>query len=440
MNTFSRSRLVLRVLLPAALLAASAGPARAQQSTAPVSLTLMEAIMRAIASSQDLGLARARYEAAQRQTAVARALFLPNLYAGSGAAYTSGFPILAGGGAPAAFSMSYTQDLLDPLSHAQERSAEQTAEQQRLAVDGMRDTVVVNVASAYLQLAKVRRELGLLRSERDSATRILDYIRDRVAAGYELPIEVTRAQLTSARVDQRIEQLQDQDETLSDQLRQQLALGPDQAIEVMDEDIPTLADRTVNDLVRDAMQTSVDIKQAQSAEMAASARLSGERRSYLPTVSLIGQYNLLTKFNNYTEFFNKFERNNFVAGLQVNVPIFASRHSSGIASARADLNVAQQAEQSKRNQLTLDVRRQAHHVRETDTGREVARLETDLARQNVQIVQDQFQEGRASVRDVESAQLDENDKSLALDDADFARQQAQLDLLRSTGQLSTLYP
>jgi outer membrane protein TolC len=68
----------------------------------------------------------------------------------------------------------------------------------------------------------------------------------------------------------------------------------------------------------------------------------------------------------------------------------------------------------------------------------VSRLELELAQASLQVVQTQFAQGRASVRDVESAQLDENDKWLAFLDADFARQQAQLELLRTTGQVAAL--
>jgi len=42
------------------------------------------------------------------------------------------------------------------------------------------------------------------------------------------------------------------------------------------------------------------------------------------------------------------------------------------------------------------------------------------------------------IRDMQNAQLEENDKWLAFLDADFARQQAQLDLLHATGQVATL--
>jgi outer membrane protein TolC len=119
--------------------------------------------------------------------------------------------------------------------------------------------------------------------------------------------------------------------------------------------------------------------------------------------------------------------------------VFSSRTSAGVAFAQANANAAQLTVDNKRSEVSLDVRHKARVVKEMDTSREVARLELDLAQQNLQVLQAQFQQGRASVRDLENAQLDENDKWLAFLDSDFARQQAQLDLLRTTGQLAKLF-
>ena len=374
-------------------------------------LTLKEAVARSLQNSHDLALARMQYEVSQRVAGLDRSKFRPNLYAGSGAAYTSGFPLLAGGGAPAVFSMTYNQALLDPLGRADQHSAEQRSAQQLLAMNGVRDQVIVSVASSYLELAKVRRELDLLHGERDSAQKILDYTQQRTQAGYELPIEVTKAQLTSARVEQRLAQLEDEDDSISDQLRNQLGLATDQPLQVSAEEIPPTADQAVNDLVNDALQNNIELKQAESQQAASAAQLRGQHGSYFPTVSVIGQYNILTKFNNYTEFFNKFERNNFIAGLEVRIPIFAASTSAAVGLARANLSAAQMTVANKRSQLSLDVRHQARKVHELDMARQVApQLEMDLSQQNLQVLQAPFGQGRATLRDLESAQLDQNDK------------------------------
>jgi outer membrane protein TolC len=424
------------------LLVFAAGVCPGMAQTGPqdsLHFTLKQAVAASLQKSRELSLARLQYETSKQQAGLRRAEFLPNLYTGSGVAYTSGFPLLAGGGAPALFNLSYNQELFDLPSRGQVHAEEQKAEQQRLTIDAVRDGVIQRTVSAYLEVSKVRRQLELMRRERESAQKILEYTRERMQAGYELPIEVTRAQLTAAQVERRLVQLEDQDETASDQLRFMLGLQPDQLIDVASEDIPKAADETISNLVEEALRNNSEVKQAESERAISETRLKGERGGYWPTIGLIGQYNLLAKFNNYDQFFNKFQRNNFIAGIDIKIPIFASRTSASVAFARADLTASTMQVENKRAEISLDVRHKARGAREMDMSREVARLELDLAQQNLQVLQSQYQQGRASIRDLEGGQLDENEKWLAFLDADFARQQAQLDLLRTTGQLAQVF-
>jgi outer membrane protein TolC len=410
---------------------------RAQDTENSRTLTLKEAVTLAVANSRDLALARLQYGSVLREASLVGSAFRPNLYTGSGVAYTSGFPLLEGGGAPSVFSLSYNEQIFNPPLKGDERAAQQRAEGQRFSMEGVRDAVMVRAALGYLELGKVRHALELMRRERLSAGHILDATRERADAGRELPIEVTRAQLTSARIEQRIAQLEDRDDSLSGELRDMMGLPDDQPIEVSTDDFPAAAVDATKDLVAAAMANNVELKQAETEKRAREEKLRGERGGYWPTFSLIGQYNVLSKINNYTDFFNKFQRNNVIFGLSVQVPIFASRTTSAVAFARADLNAANVALEKKRSELSLDVRRKARVVREADLGGEVARLELQVAQENVRVLQAQFDQGRGSLKDLEAANLEENDKWLAFLDANYARQQAQLDLLRTTGQLST---
>jgi outer membrane protein TolC len=408
-----------------------------QSPQQPTSLTLHQAVAQAVQRSRDVAAARLRYEAAQRETAVSKSQFTPNVVAGSGVAYTNGFPLAAGGGAPALASVTYNQTLLDPMARSDVRAAQQREEQMRVAFDGTRDAVITRVASAYLELAKVRRSRELLLSERASAARILEYIRQRVDAGLELPIEVTRAQLTAAKIEQAIARQENGADSLSEQLRADLGIASDQPMQVATEDLPPFAEPDAAFLER-AVENSTDVKQAAAERQTSLVRLQGEQGSRWPTLSVIGQYNVLAKFNNYDQFFNKFQRNNVLAGVQLRIPIFVSRSTPGIAAAQAGFNAAQTAFDAKRSEVSLDVRQKMRQRRENDAAREVARLELELAQQNTAVVQSQFNQGRATLRDLEAAQLEQNDKWLAFLDADFARQQAQLALMKATGQVAQL--
>jgi len=430
-----------KLALVASCVAAFVCSARAQTGPTPppVRLTLKQAVETATQNSREITLARLQYQTARAEAGVSRSQFLPNFYAGSGVAYTSGFPILAAGGAPALFNVTYNQELFNLPARGDVRAEEQKAERQQLAVDTVRDDVIQRTATAYLQLAKVRQEVDIVRKERESAQKIMDYTRQRMEAGYELPIEVTRAQLTAAQVEQRMAQLEDQEDTTADQLRSLLGLEADQPIEVTEENIPAAADQTINDLVATALRNNGEIRQAESDRSVSEMRLQGQRGAYWPTVGLIGQYNLLAKFNNYDQFFNKFQRNNFIAGIDVKIPIFASRTSAAVSFAQADLTASQLQVENTRTEVSLDVRHKARQAREMDTAREVARLELQLAEQNVEVLQSQFQQGHASIRDLESGRLEQENKSLALFDAEFARQEAELELLHTTGQLVRIF-
>jgi outer membrane protein TolC len=258
----------LRIFLALAGLALPPAAAWAQQAAPPgqaQALTLRQAVSQALERSRDVTLARLRYEAAQRETAVSRSRFMPNLYAGSGAAYSSGFPLAAGGGAPAVVTLTYSQALFDPMARSEVRAAEQHQEQMRLAFDGVRDAVITRVASAYLELAKLRRSRDLLLDERASAARILTFTRQRADAGLELPIEVTRAQLTAAKIEQSIAKLENGGDSLAEQLRADLGLASDQAVQVAAEDLPPVAIRTrppSNKLYRTASTSNRPLRSA----------------------------------------------------------------------------------------------------------------------------------------------------------------------------------
>jgi outer membrane protein TolC len=106
-----------------------------------------------------------------------------------------------------------------------------------------------------------------------------------------------------------------------------------------------------------------------------------------------------------------------------------------VALAQTNLLAAKASFSNKQNQVSADVRRKTRRVRETDAGKEVARLELQLVQQDLAQLQARFEEGKESLQVVEKARVDENEKWMALLDATFQRQQAQLDLLKTAGQL-----
>ncbi len=430
----SRSRIVLILLVLLSLCAAI--PARAQNDR---KFTMREAVALALQNSRDLTLARVQYTVALNAAGVDRAAFRPNIYTGSGAAYTYGFPTL-GGGPPAVFQLNYSQALFDPVLKAQQQAAEEHAKTMKLEIDRTRDDVIVRTALAYLELAKVRHSLDLLRKEQASAEKVLAVTRERVQANQELPIESTRSELTAARVQERIIKLEGRDEILTQQIRNLTGTPDTQAIEVDTEEPAFAADMQETELTNLAIQSDRGIQEAEIDRLARQQILHGAKLSYWPTFSFVGQYSVLAKFNNYTQYYSgQYQANNFAIGVQINVPLFSAKTRANVALAKSELQASELSLGNKRQAVRLDVQQKSREVRELDATYEVARLDLKLAQETVQLTQAKFDQGRATLRDIEEVRLDENDKWVAFLDAAFARQRSQLTLLQATGQLAKVF-
>ena len=428
-----------------ALLLVLAMPARAQEaqpiptSTSAVSLTLRRAIELALQNSKDIQIAKLQASLADRSAMITKAQFMPNLYAGSGAGYTFGIPETPGGRAPALFDVTYTEQAFNEPLRGQGKEQQEQAKSQKILLEDARNSVIVRTASTYLELAMVRHSLELLRKGRESADTILAVTRQREKENFELPVAVTKDQLTKARVVQRVLQLEGREDELEVVLRGQTGLAENTLIEVTPEDLPGVAEQEGANLVALALQDNVALRVAESDVRAKEFRLTGEKRGYFPTLQLVSVYSLLAKFNNYDQFFKTFERNNFNAGIQVQVPIFSAQTKANIALAQVNLDVAKAALANKKTEVSAAVRVKTRRLRERDAAKEVARLELQLAQQNLTVLQSQFGEGRINLREVEKARLEENDKWMAYLDANFQRQQAQLDLLQTAGQLDKVW-
>ncbi len=413
--------------------------AAASASAGAVQLTLKRAIELALQNSKDIQVAKLQASLANRSAMITKSQFLPNVYAGSGAGYTFGIPETPGGRAPALFNVTYTEQVFNEPLRGEGKELQEQAKSQKILLEDARNRVIVTTAGAYLELGMVRHSLELLRKEQESAEKILEVTQEREKENFELPVAVTKDQLTKARVVQRVLQLEGREDELEVLLRSQTGLDANTAIEVTPEDLPGVAEQEGANLVAMALQDNVALRVAESDVRAKEFRLTGEKRGYYPTLELVSVYSLLAKFNNYDQFFKIFERNNFNAGVQVEVPIFSAQKKANIALAKVNLDVAKAALASKRDEVSAAVRVKTRRLRERDAAKEVARLELQLAQQNVTVLQSQFAEGKVNLREVERARLEENDKWMAYLDANFQRQRAELDLLHTAGQLDKVW-
>lgn len=400
-------------------------------------LTLREAVTQALQNSRDLKLASVQYSVALGQVGVDRAAFLPNLYTGAGYIYTYGFPAVAGSGPPALFELDYTENIFNPALKGQQHAAEDRARSQKVELDRIRGDVVVRTASVYLELAEVQHLITLMSSNQASADKILEITRERVLANQELPIEETRSELTSAKVHERLIKLQDRNDSLSQQLRDLTGIPDSQSLELESEEPPSFAtDLPSTQITGLAIQNDSGIKEAENERSARQHLLRAAHLAYWPTAQAVAQYKVLSKPNNYNDYFNAFQRNNFDVGIEFSIPLFASKTRADIAFAQSEFNEAELVLSNRRAQVRLDSSEQVRQSRELEATKEVTRLDLKLVQQTLELAQAKLEDGKASLKEVEQDRLDESDKWMAFLDANLAWQRAQLRVLQTTGQLA----
>jgi outer membrane protein TolC len=144
---------------------------------------------------------------------------------------------------------------------------------------------------------------------------------------------------------------------------------------------------------------------------------------------------LLARYNNYDKFFASFQRHNVTVGVVIRFPFlnFAQRARAEAADAES-LKARKEAETVKQ-QVATDSLKLQQAVRNLAAAKEVARLEYQIASSDVQAVQARLEAGSATVRDQENARLLEQQRYAALIDASLELDKAQMQLLRSTGEL-----
>ncbi|HEU5410338.1 MAG TPA: TolC family protein [Candidatus Acidoferrales bacterium] len=416
--------------------------ASAQAAAAPRVLTLDEAVTLALQHSPQLALARVQYNVAKNTAGVARAEFRPNLYTGSGAAYTNGFPTTPGGGPPAVFQMSYTQAIFDKEKSGELHADEELAKNKQLEYENQRGTVIAQAAATYLELADVQKSLALLQSAYDSAQRIVELAKQREAAGLELPVDVTQDELQSAKLSQELLLYQGRQDALSEQIRDMAGIPASIPLQVSVEELPGSESMDfASNIVAEAVDHSAAIREAENYRRAREELLRGAKGAYWPTLSLIGEYSILSKINNYEDFFQKgsFQRHNVTAGISVVIPIFAARTSANVALAKSNLDEASLDLLEAKRSVREGAEQQVRTLKEADAAKEVARLDLQLAQEQLQNAQSDFNQGRATLAQLEQAHVLENQKWLAFLDADLGREKAQLDLLKATGQLAQVF-
>lgn len=400
-------------------------------------LPFRTAIELAMRNSAATGMARADVQRTQASYAQARDLFLPQVTFGSGLAFSYGFPLSLEGSAPAIFNVNAQQYLINQAQRQYLKAGKADISSAESQGAERRNDTIMETALDYIQLDLLESSLSVQHEQQDMAAKFEDIVNQRVQAGVDAPIENARARLASARTRMQLADTQ----SAIDQLRlrlSQLTGLPKNAIITSTETIPDFpAISQDDDLSSQAVENNPAVKTAEEAAKSKAFRAKGEAKQLYPSVDLVAQYAVLGRYNNYDQFFKKFQRNNVTLGAAIRFPILNSSQRAAARAAEADAVKAQKEAQNVKEQVSTETLRLQRSVAQLSAARDVAKLEHQLSESDIETTHEKIQAGGATLKEEQNARVSEHERYASYLNSTFDLDKAEVQLLRQTGQLES---
>ena len=427
--SLSKHMISLRCLLAAAAIAVTTtAPASAQISfTTAIDLALKNN-PRVLAAQDEVDKARAAL-------AEAKDAYIPTLVGGSGLGYSYGFPL----GQPSVFNFT-SQSLLVNFSQPDYiRAARAALTAANLALKDVRQAVAEDAAITYLALDHDQQRQAALADESNYATRLVTIVQDRLDAGQSTAIDLTTAKLTSAQI--RLARLRTEDEALANRSHLARLTGlPATGLSVIPSSVPQIAPPLPPTTLEGAT-TSPAVESAYAIAQSKQQVAFGDAR-YLwrPQVYFVAQYSLFAKFNNYDKFYSNFQYSNAGVGVDLRFPIFDYVHKAKARESAADAAKARHEADFMRDQFLEGREKVQRATTELAAQVEVASLDRQLAQQQLDVMLVELNSGNSqgqqmTPRDEQNSRIAERERFLTYLDAGFQLQQAQINLMRQTGDL-----
>jgi outer membrane protein len=401
-------------------------------------LTLRQALELALQQNPDLVMARLDQERARYAVTIAHDPFQPKVFAGSGAAYTTGFPASIDGAAPSIFQARTQMAIFDRPQTYQVAQAHENLRGAEIDVSKQQDEIAFRVASLYLDAEQAARSLEVAERQTASVARVFAILQTQAREGQQLPLEVQRAALAVSRAKLAVETLADDVSNAETSLAMVLGLAPGDRVHAAAEERSALVvPASEEQSIEAAIEANKDIRRLESNMQAKMLDIKGYKAQRLPKINLIAQYELFGKYY-YQNYYPVFQRNSAQFGASFDIPVLAGKAAHAYIS-QDDTDIAKIRVEIARTRakLSADLEHAFRDVKHAEAVRDVARADLDLARAQVNVDLAQNEEGRLSTAVLEQARAVENEKWLAYYDAQHQADRARLNVLHQTGTLLT---
>ncbi|HUD23147.1 MAG TPA: TolC family protein [Acidobacteriaceae bacterium] len=332
------------------------------------------------------------------------------------------------------------------------RSARAGVDAAELALDDVREAVAEDAALAFLAMDHDQQREQIVGQQVGFANTLVSIVQSRVDAGRDPAIDLAQAKLTAAQL--RLASLRAQDDIAVDRdhLARLIGLPPTAlSVDSVFPATPVPLDTTTDTTVHGYANAGVAAAYA-SAEAKQDQARGDARFRFLPQASLFGQFNYYATFSDSFAQLQKIYQANTgqttlsasegAFGVQITLPIMDRARAAKARESAADAAHAfHDAQYAQINALDGQSRLR-HSIDELKAQADVAMFEQQLAQQKLDILQQQLKSGnldgpQMTPKDEQNARIKERDTFLGVLDAGYQLRQAEIHLMRQTGQLLT---
>jgi outer membrane protein len=398
-------------------------------------LPLKRVVELAISHSTVTGATAADEQRAFASYHEARNQYIPQVIVGAGLGASWGFPLSLEGSAPSIFNLNSQSALFNPSLRQFVKAAREEWQASSIQAKDQRNQVIQDAVLSYAELSKWERLVSYFHEQQGDAQKSEQIVEQRISEGVDSSLARSKAQLATARGRLHLAQAQGAIDVLRSRLAHMTGL-PASSIETEPDSIPALPEvKQEEDLASGAAQSSPAVQAAETRAVAQQLKARAEHRALMPSVDFAAQYAVLSKYNNYFQFYKSFERNNATVGVAIRFPFLSPSQRARAAAADAEALRAKNDAKAAQNQVseaTLKLQRSVEQLAAFD---QVSQLEYEVAQANVSALQVRLDAGTANFHDVEDARNQANERFSALQDANFELERARITLLRATGEL-----
>lgn len=399
-------------------------------------LTLQQALAIAMRQNPDVMLTRLDQQRTKDDIRIAQNPFHPKVYGGSGLAYTYGYPNSIDGNAPSLFQVKTDMALFNRPDTYKISSAREFAHGAQFGAEAKAEVVAYQTADLFLSASQTEHESETLGNEIPGLKKVATAMEAAVQEGSELPLERKRAEVNLAISQQRLDAAALDADYYEMMLAIVLGFPATDRVKPVDSEMPEMATPASESDASDiALRNNGELKQMRANVLAKELDMRSYRAERLPKVDAVLQYSLFLK-ENYQEYFQKFQHNNAQIGASITIPLLIGPQAKALADQAAiDMAKLRIQMEQVRNRIISDTRRSYQQWQKAASIRDLTRMQLDLARENLTVLLAQNGEGRVPLRAVEQARLEENDKWIALFEAETQLTRTKIAILRQMGTL-----